>query len=121
MPVYYEEPYYITDIRHSDTVRTVVLPDVVLAEDPVVPELLKRIARCESGDKHFKEDGKVIQGRINPQDIGRYQINLKYHGDRAKSLEIDLWSEKGNEEYALLLYREQGTKPWYLSKGCWSR
>jgi len=86
-----------------------------------VPSILLDIAKCESGDRQFNEDGEVIRGRINPLDIGRFQINLHYHGDRAKELGIDLFTLEGNTEYALMLYKEQGTQPWLWSAHCWSK
>ena len=39
-----------------------------------VPEILARIAVCESRDRHFDENGKVLKGS-NKYDIGKYQIN----------------------------------------------
>jgi hypothetical protein len=95
---------------------------------------LQRIADCESGirnsdgsavpwsSRQFNEDGSVIVGRYtNPAfgyDVGEHQINTYWHGARAKQLGFDLYSEKGNEAYARLLYSEQGAKPWGWSKHC---
>lgn len=101
-----------------------------------VPEVLKRIADCESGKRtkdgkaikgsatHYSSDGEVLLGRLNdPQygvDIGKYQINEYFHGKRAKELKLDLRKEQDNEAYALMLYQENGTQPWLASIKCWS-
>lgn len=86
-----------------------------------IPPILEAIALCESGGAQYNASGEVIRGVINPQDVGKYQINLYYHGARAQELGIDLFTEEGNTEYALLLYEEQGTTPWNWSKDCWSK
>lgn len=82
-------------------------------------DIMDEIAQCESGDRHFLGDGRVIRGRKNPLDIGRYQINLKYHGEKAEELGFNLFSEEGNEAYAMWLYNKEGTEPWRHSSHCW--
>lgn len=111
-------------------------PKVIMIEVvQTVPDIMKRIADCESGnrDEHgkaiagsarqFTEDGEVLIGRLNkPEygvDIGKYQINSVFHGERAKELGIDLYSERGNEKYAMLLYEANGTRDWSASRTCW--
>jgi len=39
-----------------------------------VPGIMKKIAKCESNDTHFKANGEVLTGNYDPRDIGRYQI-----------------------------------------------
>ncbi len=85
-----------------------------------VPPILDKIAHCESGGRQFDVTGKVIQGRIDPDDRGKYQINRRYHLARATSLGLDLETTEGNTAYALLLYKENGTKDWLASKACWN-
>jgi len=85
-------------------------------------ELAKEIARCESGFRQFSEDGSVLKGKINPQDIGIFQINVKYHLDESKKLGYDIYSVDGNIEYAMVLLSEQGgSKHWDWSSGCWAK
>lgn len=85
-----------------------------------IPAVLRRIANCESNDRQFDDSGEVIRGKINPLDIGRYQINLKYHEAKAKEMGLDLFNEKDNEEYALFLFETEGTTPWNWSRECWN-
>ena len=80
---------------------------------------MNKIAFCESSGKHFNEDGEVVRGKVNPYDIGKYQINVLYWGEKAKELGHDVFTEEGNEAMAMEMYREQGTKPWSSSKPCW--
>lgn len=84
-------------------------------------KVLEAIAYCESGNKHYKEDGSVITGRIDPRDTGKYQINTYYHQNTAEKMGLDLFNEQDNEAYAIWLYENQGTKPWDASKHCWDK
>lgn len=88
----------------------------------VLPDVLLKIANCESGNKQFNEDGSVIRGVINKYDVGRFQINLLYHEAKAKELGYDLFTYEGNTNYAIWLYEHQGTKPWNWSRDvCWGK
>ena len=89
-------------------------------EFDALPAILEAIAFCESSSQQFDKDGLVLRGRVNPYDAGMFQINTWYHGRRAKELGINLYTEAGNTEFALLLYEEQGTEPWNASKSCWT-
>lgn len=86
-----------------------------------LPPIFTAIAACESGGKQFHANGQVIRGRINRNDIGKYQINLTIWGRTAQELGYNIFSEEGNEEMALELYRRHGLQPWYLSKHCWGK
>lgn len=110
-------------------------PKVVLIE--VHPIALNRVSDCESGlrnkdgsaiegsARHYTEEGTVIiGGYTDPQfglDIGMYQINTKFHLERAEELGIDIFTEEGNTKYARILYRESGTQSWIASRACWDR
>ncbi|KKT29965.1 hypothetical protein A3G55_03340 [Candidatus Giovannonibacteria bacterium RIFCSPLOWO2_12_FULL_44_25] len=84
------------------------------------PEILEKIAFCESQGRHFDENGKVLIGGINKHDIGKYQINSLYWRELAERLGYDIEAEEGNEAMAIELYRRYGTAPWKWSKKCWS-
>jgi hypothetical protein len=83
-----------------------------------LPAVLKRIAACESSNQHFK-DGTVRRGDIDKDDIGRYQINLRYWSKAAQRLGYDVFNEQDNERMALWIYENHGTWPWDASKPCW--
>ncbi len=107
-------------LGYLEETRDEVLGPIKAAEKPL-PDILERIAYCESGGKQKNENGDVIRGVVNPLDIGKFQINLFYHGERAEKLNIDLFTEEGNTEFALLLFEEQGVAPWVWSKPCWGK
>ncbi len=79
-----------------------------------------QIARCESTFRHTLADGTVLKGKKDPADTGVMQINMRYHGEKAKELGLNLYDINDNMEYARDLYMRQGTKPWAPSKACWS-
>ena len=85
-----------------------------------IPDVLKRIAMCESNGRHYDENGEAIHGK-NPHDVGKYQINMLYWGGEAKKLGYDLTTEDGNEAMALEIYRRHNTQPWMWSKPCWNK
>ena len=80
---------------------------------------LYAVAKCESRWTHFHDDGTVLRGRINNNDVGVMQINERYHRDKAESLGYDIDTLKGNIGYAKYLYRNQGLQPWSASRHCW--
>jgi hypothetical protein len=79
------------------------------------------IAHCESRFRHLNSEGDIFRGKVNPNDIGVMQINTDYHQDEAAEMGIDIYSLKGNLEYARFLYEKQGTKPWNSSRPCWAK
>jgi len=79
------------------------------------------IARCESTFRHTLADGSVLRGRVDPADTGVMQINLRYHGETAKKLGLDVTDIYDNMAYARNLYERQGTQPWSASEPCWGK
>lgn len=86
-----------------------------------LPAVMTRIAECESNGNHFDKNGNVLLGEINRHDIGKFQINALYWEDIALELGHDIYTEEGNEAFALELYGRYGTAPWIWSKKCWNR
>ncbi len=78
------------------------------------------VARCESTFRQFNDNGMVVRGRENKQDIGVMQINEKYHAEVAEKLGIDIYTTEGNVAFGKYLYSKYGTKPWVHSSKCWS-
>lgn len=87
-------------------------------DEPIMAD----IAWCESRMRHIDEKtGKIFRGSVNNDDIGVMQINTRYHLEKAESMDIDLYSLKGNLEYAKYLYEKEGTTPWASSRACWGK
>lgn len=85
-----------------------------------IPIILQKIAWCESKNKQYNADGTVHRGVQNRQDVGKFQINEHYHLTTSQKLGIDIYTLEGNTEYALYLYKINGTRDWNWSKWCWS-
>lgn len=111
-------------VAHASAPEPVLFPVAEEKLKPVVPEVpkvLALIAECESEGQQFEEDGTTVKrGVVNPKDVGKYQINEFYHLDDAKRLGYDIYTEAGNTEMALHLYKQSGTMPWLASKDCWA-
>jgi hypothetical protein len=104
----------------SEEVKVKTTEEIVdehFADTPI----LKKIASCESFNRQFDENGKVLRGHLNSQDIGYMQINEKYHLSTALKLGLDIYSLEGNLDYAKHLYKTQGVKPWIYSSHCWDK
>lgn len=98
----------------------------VIKEVETIPLIMKRIAGCESQGnakltgKHFDKNGQVLMrsNKNKSVDLGKYQINTVWFA-KATELGYDLTLEKDNEEMAMWIYRNKGTKDWYSSESCW--
>lgn len=96
-------------------------PPADAARHDPIPAILERIAWCESRDRQFDENGAVMRGVANPDDIGKFQINQKHWGAEAKKLGLNIATESGNRKMALLLFERYGTQPWHWSRSCWDK
>lgn len=83
--------------------------------------ILADIAWCESRMRHLDKDGTILRGMVDSDDIGVMQINTRYHLEDSLELGLDVYSLKGNLEYARHIYEKQGTKPWLASSPCWGK
>lgn len=118
--------------------KTDVVPQtptvVIVKEEPSKPKTVKeqveeyfadvpmliRVAECESRFRQFDENGNVFRGVV-PSDVGVMQINEMYWGKTASKLGIDLYTTKGNMQYARYLYEKEGLDPWSSSEHCWAQ
>lgn len=104
-----------TITTHTDDTETIVRE--YFRDIPVMAQ----VARCESTFRHTLADGSVLRGRVDNDDLGVMQINLRYHATQAEELGIDLYDIEGNLAYARYLYEKKGTQPWNASAPCWNR
>lgn len=83
--------------------------------------VMERIAKCESGNRHFENGQVLVRGNKarDSVDVGKFQINTKSWGKKATELGFDIFTEKGNTDMAYWLFKNYGTEPWYLSAKCW--
>ncbi len=78
--------------------------------------LLMRICKAESGNRQFKANGDVVRGIVNPSDIGFCQINEYINNDLARKMGFDIYTEKGNKDFAVYLFKTRGAQPWESSR-----
>lgn len=103
----------------SQSSAEVPLNEQIDPKEIILPQELQNIANCESGNRHFTDSGEVLRGRVNPLDIGRFQLNAQYWQAEAEKLGFDIFDETDNARMALWIYEMYGTRPWYLSEFCW--
>ena len=94
---------------------------VKIQEEIKIPEVLQRIANCESRNKQFDKNGNVLRGNQNRHDVGRFQINEKIWGKIASSTGYDIYTWEGNTKMALYIYKKQGLNAWAWSFLCWHK
>jgi len=82
-------------------------------------QLAIEIARCESGLRQYSNDGTIVRGKVNPKDVGVFQINEGYHLRQSQDQGYDIYTTRGNIEYAVSLIKKVGNQPWAASKTCW--
>jgi hypothetical protein len=79
------------------------------------------VSRCESSWTHYKADGSVLRGKVDPRDSGAMQINKGYHEKAASNMGLNLDILEDNLQYGRHLYETQGLQPWSSSKKCWGK
>lgn len=92
---------------------------ITVSKRTQIPPELEVVAWCESKNRQYDEEGNVLIGVTG--DIGIMQINPYAHGEQAQKLGINIYSKEGNIKYAIMLYEQQGLKPWKSSEKCWRK
>lgn len=101
--------------------RTVWAKETIEVPVREVPPVMRRIAKCESGDTHYRNGQVIFNANSNGSiDRGRYQINSVWD-KKATELGYDLANESDNEQFAMWLYENRGTADWYSSASCWNK
>lgn len=90
----------------------------ILQAFPDAPVMVE-VARCESGLRHYLDDGGVIQGPTN--DFGLFQIHKPSHEKKLKELGLDEKKLEDNIKFARYLYDHGGLSHWRASKHCWGK
>ena len=114
-----DRPSFAKEQREELTEKQ-IRPVVILTEVKI-PPILEKISFCESSGKHFDGNGEVLRGKVDKDDTGVLQINLRYHAKEAKKIGYDLMTEEGNWGYGKYLLENYGTKFWLASFECWSK
>ena len=95
----------ISPIREEITIREVIdtYPD------------LEWVMKCESNFRQF-DKGKVLRGKINPYDVGIFQINEIVWGRKAKELGYDIYTLEGNLLMGVFIFDTYGINQWECVK-----
>lgn len=103
-----------------ETANMIVAYGPMIEEQGIAP-ILKKIAIAESGDRQFDANGlPVLHANTNGSvDIGRYQINNRVWGAKAKELGFNLITDEGQTAMATWLLQNMGTEPWQSSGKGW--
>lgn len=103
-----------------------ISPEVIVNEVSVIKEVWGEdshiglaIAQCESGIKQ-KINGVIVSNPVTA-DRGTFQINVEYHGDTARKMDLNIYTIEGNVLYAKYLFDKNGTRDWRASEHCWSK
>src|SRR3990167_11102923 len=79
-----------------------------------VDRTLEKIVFCESsGNKNA-----VNSNRNGTKDWGLLQVN-DVHRKRMAEMNLNIENPDDSYAFGLILYEEQGTKPWKSSERCW--
>ena len=118
-PVYAVETVVLAEnIATKPVISNITVEDVVKDYFKDIP-ILAKVAKCESRYRQTDANGEILRGETNKFDVGVMQINEKYHLERAKGMDLNIYTLGGNLEYARNLYDVSGTAPWSASKACW--
>ncbi len=107
----------VIDTPETKTVETLIRE--IGHDYGVDASLALKIARCESGLKQYNKEGKVLRGRVNPDDVGVFQINERYHLPASEKLGLNIYTVDGNIKYAMSLMDHDGIRHWISSHPCW--
>lgn len=108
---------YIPLYIYFPSIREIEKP-IEIQSSPV----MDRIMNCESSGQHLSlKDGQVIVhvNKDGTYDVGVYQINSIWN-QTATKLGYNLFLEVDNKAFAMWLYKNKGTGPWYSSQKCWN-
>ena len=124
---FFEDTTVVKEVE-AKVIEPIVIEKIVKVKDDTIPPILKKIALAESMNSHYcteklvvkrlckkSEVGQVLRGVKDRQDIGKFQISLKFHKEQAEKMNLDLFKESDNEKYALWLFNNQGSVPWSAS------
>ena len=80
-------------------------------------DLMRGIGKCESGNKQFQANGKVIVSPTN--DYGYFQINEKIWLLYSKELRLNIMEMRDNFAMARIILAQRGLSAWSASQKCW--
>lgn len=106
-------PNYIEEIQPEPQPKTVEEKiEIAFGENA---DVMKRIAKCESGMRQFDSEGNTITSHTN--DSGLFQINNATWKKKAEELGLDyINSEDDNIKMAQYILEQQGVGAWVCNR-----
>ena len=83
------------------------------------PKMLQ-VAFCESSLREYdpnSPDG-LLHGIVDHDDLGLFQINVKYNAGELSATTTDITTAHGNIMFAKYLFDKNGLSPWSASRHC---
>ena len=117
------EPQIETTAVHTEPVTAPSLKQLIkdkAQEIGIDSRVAMKIAFCESTYRQFNSQGQVLRGENNPNDVGVFQINEKFHQEKSAALGFNIYTTEGNIDYALWLIKNEGSRHWKWSRRCWT-
>lgn len=121
--------------RYINPAKVYTTQEVIKEVNAKAP-ILDKIAQAESHKSHYctqelvksnmcrkSEIGQVLARSNNDKyksiDVGYYQINLYYWGDKATARGLNLFDEKDNKAMGEWIFQNYGSEPWNSSGKNW--
>lgn len=79
----------------------------------------RAIATCESSMREYDAPNHILRGKVNPADVGIFQINVEYHAKELQATTTNIYTPIGNIMFAKYLFDQSSTTPWKPSEKCW--
>ena len=89
---------------------------IIKEEKQQIDPTIETIIRCESSGK----PDAVNLNKNGTKDWGLLQVN-DVHRKRMEEMGLNIENPEHSFTFGLLLFKEQGTKPWNSSLKCWNK
>ena len=116
-----DQPVIVQDAQLASVISIEDLIEVKARIKGVDPEILKKIAFCESNMRQYNTKGQVLRGLENNLDVGVFQINEGYYLKQSKDQGLDIHKTEDNINWAIYLFERDGERHWNASRVCWTK
>lgn len=114
-------PTLTLDLLRQKKIENKDIPTIlrlVAKKENIDYKKLTALAYCESSLRHYKDNGKVLTGIVNPNDKGVLQINEPTWKKTAKELNLNIYDPIENCLLAawIIKHDSRGWKNWVCYK-----
>lgn len=106
-----ERPIAVSETSRVQNVSLLTDKEILkeLAGDQRDFSILNEIVFCESSWSHFWSDGSV---KVSNGNVGYFQINATVWAEHFDNLGVDIYNPTDNIRAGVILFNEQGIRPW---------